>query len=103
MSILVLIVILFLQGSLWAKTGFYSAAFDPATSQEIEFIKSSLQEKSLDRLIVMIERTHSDGYLASGYERVKRLEGAFTECKDKIHILVEPWSGKDAFLYNIKD
>src|SRR5437016_4165009 len=99
----IFIFLFLLSSSLWAKTGFYSASFDPPSDCEIEFIRSSLQKNELDRLIIMVERTHSDGYLASGFERARLIEELVADCKDKIQILVEPWSGKETYLAKTKD
>ena len=97
------LIVLFCSSSLGAKTGFFSGAFDPPDSSDIELIRSSLHEKQLDKIIIMVERIHSDGYLASSLERMEILHWELADIKDRVHIIVEPWSGKNAYLAESKD
>lgn len=100
----ILIALLLLPSLCWAKTGFYSGSFDPPTLTDIEIIKDSLQTFELDQLIIMVDRVQakSNGYNASALERLDMLKTALSDCNDRIHTVIEPWSGKELYLDSLR-
>ena len=86
----------------WAKTGFYSGAFEPPSLAEVGLARSSLEECDCDELIIMVDRLSPDYeiYRASATERVEMLKTELGDL-DHIHVVVEPWSGKELYLNNL--
>ena len=103
-NVFTLLVLLFSTSTVWAKTGFYSDTFDHPTFAEIESIKDALRQLKLDRLIVMVDRipTNHEIYRSSAFERAKTLTAELEDVKDSIHILIEPWSGKELYLQTLR-
>jgi hypothetical protein len=98
--ILSLIIHLLSFSQCWAKTGLYSGTFDPPTASDISFIRESIEQFELDKLVVMIDRLHpqAEGYNTSSYERAKMLEVGLEDLGERIDIIIEPWSGKENYL-----
>lgn len=100
----ILLAFIFSVSSLWAKTGFYSGPFDPVSVEEVEIIKNSLADNSLDRCIVMIERLPSDSksYNASASERLRMVKACLSDIGDRIIPIIEPWSGKETYVRDLQ-
>ncbi len=103
-NIFILIALLFSCSSSWAKIGFYSGAFDPPTTTDIELVKDCLEQFNLDKLVVLVDRlsTHSECYNASARERVEMLYAELEDLGNRIYIVPEPWSGKELYLNTLR-